>query len=97
MADLKCPKCGGGLFLRKLNVRGPWRELVDETGATIDTDLTGVRAAIQPKTMRCAESQCEGRVPNPHINESASPSPSATDVSQYSKTDRAPYEDGYRG
>jgi hypothetical protein len=55
MAKVKisCP-CGSKLFWRSRAVYGLWKELLDETGAIQETDLSNVRHGQNPKTVVCA-------------------------------------------
>lgn len=56
-------KCGSRLFERSYRCGGWWVQSLDDEGNVIDTDLSGVRIAREPKTISCAE--CGRRIKNP--------------------------------
>lgn len=47
--------CGSKLFQKSLRTGGWWRQLVDENGEVVETNLDSVRFGKEPKTVKCAE------------------------------------------
>lgn len=69
MTPWQC-KCGGTLYLEIVQVRGPWRRLVDgQTGETVDTDLDRLKHGPTPKRVQC--STCGKSSPNPELPQKA--------------------------
>ena len=56
--------CGSKLFERAIRTGGWWKELIDENGEVVETNLDSVKYGSQPKTVKCAECGKTNRNPN---------------------------------